>query len=58
MFHFSGHTLTHLLAGYGYWVVLLFVAGSAVIMAAAGYTLYHVLKMDLEAKDLSEVVAV
>lgn len=37
-------------------LVLLFVAGSAVIMAAAGYTLYHVLKMDLEAKDLSEVV--
>lgn len=36
-------------------LVLLYVLGSALIMAAAGYTLYHVLKMDLEAKDVTEI---
>ncbi len=50
MFHFSGHTLTHLLAGYGYWVVLLFVAvestgipfpGETMLLAAAIYAGTH-----------------
>lgn len=36
-------------------LVLLFVAGSAVIMACAGYALYHALKMQLEAQTLAEV---
>lgn len=36
-------------------LVLLYVLGSALIMAAAGYTLYHVLKMDLEDKDAAEI---
>jgi two-component system heavy metal sensor histidine kinase CusS len=36
-------------------LVLLFVLGSAAIMAAAGYALYHALRMELEAADLAEV---
>lgn len=36
-------------------LVLLFVLGSAVIMASAGYALYHALRMQLEAQDLAEV---
>lgn len=36
-------------------LVLLFVIGSAAIMAAAGYALYHALRMQLEAQDLAEV---
>ena len=36
-------------------LVLLFVLGSAAIMAAAGYALYHALKMQLEAKDAAEL---
>ena len=36
-------------------LVLLYVLGSGLIMAAAGYTLYHVLKMDLEDKDVAEI---
>ena len=36
-------------------LVLLFVLGSAAIMAAAGYALYHALRMQLEAQDLAEV---
>ena len=36
-------------------LVLLFVLGSAAIMAAAGYALYHALRMELEARDLAEV---
>ena len=36
-------------------LVLLFVAGSAVIMAGAGYALYHALGMQLEAQDLAEI---
>jgi two-component system heavy metal sensor histidine kinase CusS len=35
--------------------VLLFVFGSAVIMAAAGYTIYHALRIQLEARDLAEI---
>lgn len=36
-------------------LVLLYVIGSAVIMAAAGYALYHALGMQLEAQDRGEV---
>jgi two-component system heavy metal sensor histidine kinase CusS len=36
-------------------LVLLYVVGSAVIMAAAGYALYHALRMQLEAQDYAEV---
>lgn len=36
-------------------IVLLYVIGSAVIMAAAGYGFYHALRMQLEAQDLAEV---
>ena len=36
-------------------LVLLFVLGSAVIMAGAGYALYHALGMRLEANELAEV---
>lgn len=36
-------------------LVVLFVTGSAVIMAGAGYALYHALRMQLEAKDHGEV---
>lgn len=36
-------------------LVFLFVLGSAVIMAAAGYALYHALRMQLDAKDLAEI---
>lgn len=36
-------------------LVLLFAIGSAVIMAAAGYALYHALRMQLEAQDHAEV---
>jgi two-component system heavy metal sensor histidine kinase CusS len=36
-------------------IVLLFVVGSAVIMAGAGYALYHALRMQLQAQDLAEV---
>jgi two-component system, OmpR family, heavy metal sensor histidine kinase CusS len=36
-------------------LVLLFVTGSAVIMAGAGYALYHALRMQLEAQDYGEV---
>jgi two-component system heavy metal sensor histidine kinase CusS len=36
-------------------LVLLFGLGSAAIMAAAGYALYHALKMELESKDLAEI---
>ena len=36
-------------------LVLLFVLGSALIMAAAGYALYHALRMQLEARDFSEI---
>jgi len=50
MFHFSGHTLTHLLSSYGYWAVLLFVAiestgipfpGETMLLAAALYAGMH-----------------
>ncbi len=50
MFHFSSHTLTHLLATYGYWAVLLFVAiestgipfpGETMLLAAAIYAGTH-----------------
>jgi len=50
MFHYSGHTLTHLLATYGYWAVLLFVAvestgipfpGETMLLAAAIYAGTH-----------------
>ncbi len=37
-------------------LVLLFVAGSALIMSGVGYTLYHALRNQLEAKELAEVV--
>ena len=37
-------------------LVLLFVAGSAVIMASAGYALYHALRMQLEAQNHAEVL--
>lgn len=36
-------------------LVLLFGIGSAVIMAGAGYGLYHALRMRMEASDLSEI---
>ncbi len=36
-------------------LVILFMLGSAVIMAGVGYTLYHALRMQLEAKELAEV---
>ena len=36
-------------------LVLLFVIGSAVIMSAAGYALYHALKMRIEANEAAEV---
>lgn len=36
-------------------LVLSFAVGSAVIMASAGYGLYHALRMRLEATDLSEI---
>ena len=36
-------------------LVILFVVGSAAIMASAGYALYHALRMQLEAQDLAEV---
>ena len=36
-------------------LVLLFALGSAAIMSAAGYALYHALKMQLEAKDAAEL---
>ena len=36
-------------------LVLLFAVGSAFIMAGAGYSLYHALRMRLEANDLSEI---
>ena len=36
-------------------LVLLFVLGSAVIMAGAGYALYHALRVQLEAQDAAEV---
>lgn len=36
-------------------LVLLFVVGSAVILASAGYALYQALRMQLEAQDLAEV---
>ena len=36
-------------------IVLLYVIGSAVIMAAAGYALYHALRMQLEAQAIAEV---
>lgn len=36
-------------------LVILFVIGSALIMAGAGYALYHALRMQLEAQDLAEV---
>lgn len=36
-------------------LVLLFMVGSAVIMAGVGYTLYHALRNQLEAKELAEV---
>lgn len=36
-------------------LVLLFVIGSAAIMAGAGYALYHALRMQLEAQDYAEV---
>lgn len=36
-------------------LVLLFVVGSAFIMAGAGYALYHALRMQLEASDLNEI---
>ena len=36
-------------------LVLLFVVGSAVIMASAGYALYHALRMQLEAQSIAEV---
>lgn len=38
-------------------LVLLFVVGSAFIMAGAGYSLYHALRMKLEANDLIEMRA-
>lgn len=52
MFHFTGSDLTHLLATYGYWIVLLFVAiesigipfpGETMLLAAAIYagTTHH-----------------
>ena len=50
MFHFSGHKLTHLLATYGYWAVLLFVAmesmgipfpSETMVLAAAIYAGTH-----------------
>ena len=36
-------------------LVLLFVAGSAFIMAGAGYALYHALRMQLEAQSAAEI---
>jgi two-component system heavy metal sensor histidine kinase CusS len=36
-------------------LVLLYVLGSAVIMAGAGYALYHALKMRIEANEVAEV---
>lgn len=36
-------------------LVLLFVGGSALIMAAAGYSLYHALRMQLEGRDFAEI---
>jgi two-component system heavy metal sensor histidine kinase CusS len=36
-------------------LVLFFVMGSALIMAAAGYSLYHALRMQLEARDHGEI---
>lgn len=36
-------------------LVLLFVVGSAFIMAGAGYALFHALRMQLEANDLAEM---
>ncbi len=36
-------------------LVLLFAMGSAVIMAVAGYALYHALRMQLEAQDQAEI---
>ena len=36
-------------------LVFLFVIGSALILAGAGYALYHALRMQLEAQDLAEV---
>lgn len=36
-------------------LVFLFVMGSALIMAGAGYALYHALRMQLESQDLAEV---
>lgn len=36
-------------------LVILFMLGSGVIMAGVGYTLYHALRMQLEAKELAEV---
>ena len=50
MFHFSGHTLTHLLTTHGYWAVLFFVAiesmgipfpGETMLLAAAIYAGAH-----------------
>ncbi len=42
-------------ASLGARLVLLFVLGSAAILAAAGYALYHALRMQLEARDLAEI---
>jgi two-component system heavy metal sensor histidine kinase CusS len=36
-------------------LVLLFALGSVVIMSAAGYALYHALRMQLESQDLAEI---
>lgn len=36
-------------------LVILFMLGSGVIMAGVGYTLYHALRIQLEAKELAEV---
>ena len=36
-------------------LVLLFLVGSAFIMAGAGYSLYHALRMKLEANDIIEM---
>lgn len=36
-------------------LVLLFMAGSSVIMVGVGYTLYHALRIQLDAKDLEEI---
>ena len=36
-------------------LILLFVVGSAIIMAGAGYALYHALRMQLEAQNVAEI---